>query len=133
MREDGEESKALFDALCAWLEKDEILIEKQAKKGKKEVTALNIRPKIRGYRCTEDGISFLLDQGSESNLKPETVLAAFIREQSAGAFGLPVYGPEGAFPEESFIRIRFAINRDEIYTLENGIPKPMIEAGEKDF
>ncbi len=133
MRADGEESKALFDALCAWLEKDEILIEKQAKKGKKEVAVTNIRPKIRAYRRTEDGISFLLDQGSESNLKPETVLAAFIREQSAGAFGLPVYGPEGAFPEESFIRIRFAINRDEIYTLENGIPKPMIEAGEKDF
>ena len=133
MREENEKSGAYFDALCAWLRKDEILIEKQAKKGKKEVTALNIRPKIRTYRRTEDGIFFCLDQGSESNLKPETVLAAFLQEHGTDSFGLPPYGPEGTFPEESFIRIRFAINRDELYMQEDGVPKPMIAAGEKDF
>ena len=93
LREENEESEVLFDALCAWLEKDEILIEKQAKKGKKEVTVTNVRPKIRSYRRTEKGIFLRLDQGSESNLKPETVLAAFLKEQGKVEAVLPDYAP----------------------------------------
>ena len=133
MREENEKSEALFDALCAWLDRDEILVEKQAKKGKKEVTAVNIRPKIRAYRRTEEGIFFCLDQGSESNLKPETVLAAFLKEHGTETFGLPACGPVGTFPEESFIRIHFALNRDELYTEQNRRAFPLIEAGDQNF
>ena len=133
MREERAGSEAFFDTLCEWLARDEILIEKKAKKGKKEVSTVNVRPRLHSYRRTEGGISFRLDQGSESNLKPETILQAFLKEERSAFPELPFpEDPDGSISETG-VRIFFAINRDELYTEEDGRIIPLIEAGEKNF
>lgn len=133
MRMENSKSTAFFDAFSSWLEREEILVEKQAKKGRKETSVLNIRPKVREFMRTEEGIFLKLDQGSESNLKPELLIVAFLEDEGTERFGLPSFGPQGTRPEESFIRIHFAINREELYALSDGIPVPMIEMGEGSF
>ena len=127
-REEEAEGSRFFAELSAWLHSDTILIEKKTKKSTKEI---NIRPMIRSFEAKEASISFRLLQGSENNLKPELILATFLNEKGTEPFGLQEPGTDGI--TETYVRIHFAINRDEMYALEEGLVKPMIEAGERHF
>ena len=121
---------AFFEMLGNWLKRDEILIEK---KTKKSVQSINIRPKIKAFALKENAVSFRLDQGSESNLKPETILQAFLKEEGACFLDLPIPREQDGSITETGVRIFFAINRDELYTEEGGKIIPLINAGEKNF
>ena len=124
------DGRAFFERLGNWLRKEEILIER---KTKKNTRSIDIRPMIKAFSVTEDAVSLRLSQGSENNLKPETILEVFLR------------GNEGALPDsaalskpmeeigETDIRILFAINRDELYTTEEGRTFSLLDAGERDF
>ena len=127
-REEEKDGSCFFAELSAWLHSDSILIEKKTKKSTKEI---NIRPMIRSFEAKEASISFRLLQGSENNLKPELILATFLNEKGTEPFGLRESGPDGI--TEAYVRIVFAINRDEMYELDEGLVRPMIEAGEINF
>ncbi len=97
------------EKLAAFLSKEQILVEKEAKKGKKETMTVDIRPMIFKYgfsaadinpdaAAPEAGIQnaeqyenglrvfFKLASGSVSNLKPEVIFEAFCKE-----YALPYY------------------------------------------
>ncbi|MBQ7601785.1 MAG: DUF2344 domain-containing protein [Lachnospiraceae bacterium] len=129
-REEYPESEDFFDAFFTWLQSDKICIEK---KTKKSTTELDLKPLIRHFERNGNAISMRVSQGSENNLKPELLLAVFLRGNGTERFGLPKV-PEGAEEiPESWIRTVFAISRDEMYTLDAGVTKPMIEMGERTF
>ena len=130
LREERPESKGFFDAFSAWLQSDEIRIEKKTKKSTKE---LDLKPMIRHFERNGNAISMRVSQGSENNLKPETLLAVFLRGTGTERFWLPAV-PEGAEEiPETWIRTVFAISRDEMYAMDAGIARPMIEMGERNF
>ncbi|MCR5254397.1 MAG: TIGR03936 family radical SAM-associated protein [Acetatifactor sp.] len=62
----------LSDGLSKMLEKDELLIEKTGKAGKREV---DIKPGLFDIKVTDKGYSMLLDCSSSGNVKPSQVIS----------------------------------------------------------
>ena len=129
-REEPEGAGDFFTELYSWLQRDTIPFEKKTKKSTREI---DLKSMIRSFERKEDGISFRLAQGSENNLKPELILAVFLQELGTARFGLPDLKDDGGEIPETGIRIVFAISRDEMYALDAGVPKPMIEMGARSF
>ncbi|MBQ7536158.1 MAG: DUF2344 domain-containing protein [Stomatobaculum sp.] len=75
-----EETKALSTACRELLQKKEILMIREGKKGSKEV---DIRPMLFRAEADEDGLFFQVAQGSAANLKPEFALSALEELESA--------------------------------------------------
>ena len=103
------------------------------RKTKKNTRSIDIRPLIKAFSVTRDSVSLRLSQGSENNLKPETILETFLKEKE---MSLPNSEDLSKPPEEvgeTDIRVLFAINRDELYTTEEGRTISLLEAGEKEF
>lgn len=63
------------EKLAGFLDEPEILIRKKTKKSEQEV---NIRPMIYALEAREEGIFMQVATGSRENLKPSTVLEAFL-------------------------------------------------------
>ena len=92
-------------ALPDFLSRDAILIQKETKKGCREV---DLRPGIYEMECRESGVYLLLDASSGSNIKPAQVLAAFL-------------GQNGCTLQENAL----LINREEIFTNTGTAQKPV--------
>ena len=92
-------------ALPDFLSRDAILIQKETKKGCREV---DLRPGIYEMECRESGVYLLLDASSGSNIKPAQVLEAFL-------------GQNGCTLQENAL----LINREEIFTNTGTAQKPV--------
>ena len=77
-----EETEALRQACRELLQKKEIPVIREGKKGPKEV---DIRPMLFRAEADEEGLFFQVAQGSAANLKPEFAVSA-LEETGAGEF-----------------------------------------------
>lgn len=69
--------KSMQDAVRSFLERDEILITKETKKGTREV---NLRPGIYELTWEEDAFYMLVDASSAGNIKPIQVITALLAD-----------------------------------------------------
>lgn len=74
------------------LEKDEILIEKESKKG--EIKTVDIKPMIFEVKKVDGGLYMHVAQGSNANLKPETVMN-YLGVADFHVIRKAIYGPNG--------------------------------------
>lgn len=92
----GGELSGLSEAVKTLLDRTELTVMREGKKGVKEV---DIRPMIHSLRAEQDGLYLCIAQGSAANLKPETVLQALC-----------------ALPGASFLReLKHRYTRTELY------------------
>ena len=80
----GGELSGLSEAVRTLLDRTELTVMREGKKGVKEV---DIRPMIHSLRAEQDGLYLCIAQGSAANLKPETVLQALCALPGASFLG----------------------------------------------
>ena len=80
----GGELSGLSEAVKTLLDRTELTVMREGKKGLKEV---DIRPMIHSLRAEQDGLYLCIAQGSAANLKPETVLQALCALPGASFLG----------------------------------------------
>ena len=71
--------KGYSDKLEKYLNQSRILIDKEKQSNEEEKEKIDIKPKIKNYEFLFNGkLEITLDSGSNSNLKPDTVMQGFI-------------------------------------------------------
>lgn len=96
-----------------FLERDSILATKKTKKSEAEV---DLKPLIKEYRETENGIFLKLLTGSRENLKPDFLLSVYLTEQGI-----------------SYRNFDFRITRKEIYGFSEGNIKSLLSCDEAEI
>lgn len=96
-----------------FLERDSILATKKTKKSEAKV---DLKPLIREYRETENGIFLKLLTGSRENLKPDFLLSVYLTEQGI-----------------SYRNFDFRITRKEIYGFSEGNIKSLLSCDEAEI
>lgn len=90
-----EDLEGFFEKLAAFYAREEIPVEKQTKKGRKE---MDLKPLVFCLKRQGRGIFMRVSAGSADNVKPEFVMAAFYQAQG---WEYPKFG--------------FQIQREEVY------------------
>ncbi len=107
-----EDLDLFYGSLFEWLERPEIVVEKETKKNR---VTVDIKKQILEAERRGDSLFLRVDAGSASNLKPELIYDSFFASEGT------------AFPEHALL-----ISREELYGEEDGALVPLLSYG-RDF